>query len=274
MALLSKVSTQGDYLGCSVSTAGDVNGDGFADLVLGACYAGPKQVGTAYVLFGKNSTWSPQFDLMTLNGINGFAIEGLNTNDHLGWSVSTAGDVNGDSRADLVLGAWGASPGGRSGAGVAYLLFGQANGWTSQFNLKTLNGTNGFAIEGLKASDNLGYSVSRAGDVNGDGFADLVLAAGGRATTGTSVAYVLFGQANGWSPQFNLTTLNGANGFAIEGFNAADSLVCVSTAGDVNGDGFADLVLRTHYFPPVNAYGQVWRMCCLGRIAIGRLSLI
>ena len=74
--------------------------------------------------------WSPQFNLTTLNGSNGFAIEGLNANDYLGYSVSTAGDVNGDGKADLVLGAYTASPGGRSSAGMAYVLFGRQSGWT------------------------------------------------------------------------------------------------------------------------------------------------
>ncbi len=246
-----------DYLGWSVSTAGDVNDDGKADLVLGAWGTSPggrNQAGAAYVLFGRGSGWSAQFNLKTLNGTNGFAIEGLNAGDSLGWSVSTAGDVNGDGKADLVLGAPTAPPGRRSQAGTTYVLFGQANGWSPRFSLATLNGTNGFAVEGINTGDKLGSSVSTAGDINNDGKTDLVLGSqnaspGGRASAGT--VYVLFGRASGWSPQFNLTTLDGKNGLIVEGLNALDSLgYSVDTAGDVNGDGFADLVLGANEASP------------------------
>ena len=185
----------------------------------------------------QTSIWPASFNLTTLTGANGFAIPGIAVSGGLGTSVSTAGDLNGDGRADLVLGAWGVS----SNAGAAYVLFGQAGGWTPAFNLATLNGTNGFAIPSVAAGDFLGNSVSTAGDLNGDGKADLVLGAPG---VSSGAAYVLFGQASGWPAQFNLATLNGLNGFAVNDLAAGDYLGgSVSTAGDINHDGIADLVL-------------------------------
>lgn len=84
------------------------------------------------------------FDLGALDGTNGFKVYGLLTGSQLGFSVDTAGDINDDGLPDLVLGANKASPGGRTSAGAAYILFGQITGWPSQFVLSSLDGTNGF----------------------------------------------------------------------------------------------------------------------------------
>lgn len=239
-----------DNLGYSVSAAGDFNGDGKADIILGARQASPggrTWAGSAYVIFGKANGWGASFNLTTLNGVNGFKIEGVSASDYLGHSVSTAGDLNGDGNDDLVLGAYNATSSGFKGAGTAYVIFGKAGNWTGSFSLSSLNGINGFTIGGLAIDDHLGYSVSTAGDLNGDSKAELILGAfwadpGARSQAG--VAYVIFGQANGWTASYNLASLNGANGFRIEGLKTVDSLGCsVSTAGDLNGDNKADLVI-------------------------------
>jgi len=178
----------GDFLGFSVSTAGDINGDGKADLALGG-YGVSSNMGATYVVFGQMSGWPASFNLATLNGTNGFAVPGIAASGNLGISVNTAGDLNADGTADLVLGAFGNS----SGAGEAYVLFGQAGGWPSSFNLATLNGTNGFAIPGIAGSGNLGVSVNTAGDLDADGTADLVLGAYS-VSSNTGAAYVLLGR--------------------------------------------------------------------------------
>lgn len=182
-----------------------------------------------------------------------------NRNDYSGISVSSAGDVNGDGIADLIIGATGADPGGRTNAGASYVVFGHAGAFAASLDLASLNGTNGFAINGvngviegapnlfLNTGDNSGSSVATAGDVNGDGIDDLIIGAysadpDGQYTAGTS--YVVFGRAGGFAPSLELASLNGANGFAIYGVNAADfSGGSVSSAGDINGDGIDDLII-------------------------------
>ncbi|MEM7705284.1 MAG: choice-of-anchor D domain-containing protein [Pseudomonadota bacterium] len=226
-----------DYSGRSVSGAGDVNGDGLADLIVGAPGTG-NLVGTSYVVFGKSSGGT--VDLGSL-GSGGFAIEGAAPFDFSGGSVSGAGDVNGDGLADLIVGAYNADPGNEDRAGTSYVVFGKSSGGT--VDLASL-GSGGFAIEGAAADHFSGGSVSGAGDVNGDGLADLIVGAdgadpGGENYAGTS--YVVFGKSDGGTVALgNL----GGDGFAIEGVAADDrSGRSVSGAGDVNGDGLADLIV-------------------------------
>jgi hypothetical protein len=132
-----------DNSGESVSNAGDVNGDGFDDVIIGARNAAPdgklydsspdgEFYGTeSYVVFGKASGWSAILDLSSLDGNNGFRLDGVDANDHSGMSVSSAGDVNGDGYDDVIIGAFWADPDGKSRAGESYVVFGGQNVWTS-----------------------------------------------------------------------------------------------------------------------------------------------
>jgi hypothetical protein len=133
--------------------------------------------GSSYVVFGKSGGFAATINLSTLDGTNGFRLDGVAAFDLSGISVSSAGDVNGDGFDDLIVGAdVGADPNG-SNSGSSYVVFGKSGGFAATINLSTLDGTNGFRLDGVAANDRSGRSVSSAGDVNGDGFDDLIVGA-------------------------------------------------------------------------------------------------
>ena len=119
--------------------------------------------------------FAANLDLSTLDGRNGFKLSGVARRPER-LSVASAGDVNGDGFADLIVGA--AMPIRTAvDSGASYVVFGKAAGFAANLDLSTLDGTNGFKLSGAAAGDQCGFSVASAGDVNGDGFADLIVGA-------------------------------------------------------------------------------------------------
>jgi FG-GAP repeat len=229
-----------DRVGTSVSGAGDVNGDGRPDLLVGARQAHLSDEGAAYVVFGKSST--TPVDLGAL-GDGGFRIEGFDANGFVGSAVAGPGDVNGDGRPDLLVGAPGAHGDADSlVSGAAFVVFGKAS--STAVDLGALGADDGFKIGGVSFGDGTGGAVSGARDVNGDGLMDVLVGAdqadpGGHDLAGS--AYVVFGKTT--PTPVDLDAL-GSGGFRIDGSSALQRVgASVSDAGDVNGDGRADVVV-------------------------------
>ncbi len=237
-----------DNSGTSVSGAGDINGDGIDDLIIGATNADPNgsSSGQSYVVFGSDEGFPASLELADLDGSNGFALNGINQLDNSGTSVSGIGDINGDGIDDLIVGASGANPNGKTNAGQSYVVFGSDEGFPASLELDDLDGSNGFALNGINAFDLSGRSVSGAGDVNGDGIDDLIIGAPGSSSpiSFPGQSYVIFGSDEVFPASLELADLDGNNGFALNGIIVFDlSGRSVSGAGDVNGDGTDDLII-------------------------------
>src|SRR5215475_2924466 len=240
----------GDHSGYSVAALGDINGDGFDDVLIGSPDADVNGVssGISYVVYGNAS--GTNIDFAGFDASDGFRIIGPSEGDLAGHSVSAVGDVNGDGLVDLLIGANNATPGNLNQAGSSYLVFGSNSG--ADVDLANLTPSQGIRFDGEAASQS-GFSVAAAGDINGDGLADLIVGApdaspDGREQAGSAV--VIFGKTSGWS---NIDLANPApgDGFRIDGAAAGDQAgYSVSSAGDFNGDGFDDLIIGAPHADP------------------------
>lgn len=197
-----------NYLGNSVSSAGDVNGDGYSDVIAGA-YGYNSNTGKAYLyMYGMSGTLN--YDLVMTGETGG--------ND-FGFSVASAGDVNGDGYCDVIAGARGYS----STTGRAYIYYGGSS----------MNNTADVVFTGEAANNYFGCSVSSAGDVNGDGYADVIVGAY-QYSTYRGKAYIYFGGAS-MNNTVDVSMIGEASGNYF-GYS-------VSSAGDVNGDGYSDVII-------------------------------
>ena len=235
-----------DGVGYALSSAGDINGDGFDDIVIGAYKSDPETAGSAYVVFGTAGSPAAPVDLSALDGSNGFTLNGASAGDYFGFSVSAAGDVNGDGVDDFMIGAYRVDFGRQIDAGTTYVVFGSTSGFPVNLDPSALDGTNGFALIGKGYVNHSGFSVSDAGDVNGDGFADILIGAPNNVTG--NKAYVIYGSDAGFDASLYPDGLDGKNGFVVSDSEDGSKFgYSVSAAGDVNGDGIDDIIVGTPY---------------------------
>ncbi|MCU0799714.1 MAG: putative Ig domain-containing protein [Candidatus Thermoplasmatota archaeon] len=224
----------GDHSVESISGAGDVNGDGYDDILIGARGndEGGNNAGQTYLVFGRSTGWSMDMDLSSANA----SFIGDAGGDNAGDSVSGAGDVNGDGFDDILIGSPENDKGG-SRAGQTYLIFGKALGWCLDNNLSFSDAS--FLGATITLS---GDSVCGIGNLNGDGFDDILI--GAYQNNGGSMDYLVYGKSSGWE----LDTLLSLSDASFIGDATGDSSVnSISDAGDVNGDGIDDIIIGVRY---------------------------
>ena len=200
----------GDWFGHSVSSAGDVNGDGYDDIIVGAYGSN-----AAYIFYG-----GPSMDA-------NYDVKLVGENGRFGYSVSSAGDVNGDGYDDVIVGADYYDDGSNTAVGAAYIFYGGPS-MDSIYDVKMV---------GENTYDNFGTEVSSAGDVNNDGYDDVIVGAyryDNGSNTNDGAAYIFYGGPS----------MDSIYDVKMVGENAGDYFgLSVSSAGDVNNDGYDDVIV-------------------------------
>jgi hypothetical protein len=237
----------GNYTGSSVSLGGDVNGDGIADMLIGNPGFTTTNSGIAYLIYGSASL--TDFSIANLVQSKGVYFFRGSFSDNLGSHVAVGGDINGDGKADMVISAYN---------NLVYLIFGGAN--MANTLLGSMSPSQGIIITGA-SGDSIDPAVD-IGDINADGFADILI---GYNTQNSHAgrAYVVYGKSGVWA-SFSLTGLVPPNGIVITGptspptgswFGHAVTIGC-----DVNNDGYKDMLIGAYGFPTSTYIGEAFSL--------------
>jgi hypothetical protein len=228
-------------LACTVGSGGDVNGDGYDDFIVGARWNNEAELaaGKVYVIFG--GPWIESLGANeSLAGYAGAQFLGEDICDEAGGSVSIVQDVDGDGYDDLLVGADGNNEGGIN-AGKVYLVLGQSSGWAASLSLADAD----TSFLGEASGDYLGRTLATAGDVNGDGYGDFILGSPYNDEGGqwAGQVYLLLGRPSLWPAG---TAVDEADA-SLVGEGEYNELHMASGLGDLNGDGFDDILAGTPY---------------------------
>ena len=211
--------------GSTIAGVGDINGDGIDDVIIGSSNTNADEI----VIYGTTS-FPALFTINSINGTNGFLIDTPGSNQ-----VAGLGDVNGDGMNDFIINT-------PHFSGQAWILFGRSSNFPASISSSWLDGNKGFKTSSFPG-DRSSYKIGAAGDINHDGFKDILI--GNWDSSDPAISFCLFGKGTPFPALVDLTALDGTDGFSIDN-NGGNFLTFVGTLGDINHDGIDDFFSETN----------------------------
>ncbi|WP_165823834.1 HYR domain-containing protein [Pseudochryseolinea flava] len=224
-----KGNAANQVLGAELQFVGDINNDGLEDLAFSdelEEVGGLALGGRAYIVFGSSTPFPKEFDPKTLNGSNGFMVDPTTADERRGQSIAGPGDINGDGIDDIIVSA--------TSGELTMVIYGRSGAFPAVMKVGDINGTNGFVIQIDGTTQ-----VDALGDMNGDGINDFAIS----NPHWSERAWVIFGRSGNFPASINNTWLDGVKGFMTNPFPGSRPAYRVGAAGDINNDGYDDLLV-------------------------------
>ncbi|TFU06302.1 hypothetical protein EUV02_04700 [Polymorphobacter arshaanensis] len=222
----------------------DLNGDGRPDFIIGAASDSDKafEAGRVFIYLGAVAAGSTNQVASSLNAV---IIDGVNAGDRAGSAVGSVSDLNGDGKAEILIGAPGMENGTVVDAGAAFVIWGRSTAGGIDLNDPFTGNGQGYAIKGQTSGDEAGTTIMSISDLNGDGKADIIVGAPGNDSGGSNAGavYVVWGKSTTTGVSLG-SVAGGTGGFKILGDTGGDRIgKAIGTVADLNGDGKSEILI-------------------------------
>jgi hypothetical protein len=217
-----------------VAAAGDINGDGINDIIIGGGFndQAANDAGKTYIVFGKKTGWGKNISLANADA----SFLGETEGDYSGHRLAGVGDVNNDGIDDIIIAAHGADANSIKNRGKVYLIFGKTSGWSQNASLSIAEAS---FVGPPVMNTSIGWNVCSASDINADGYSDFLIAAQNK-----SKIYLILGKSSGWQQDMEIesaaaTIFSGETALDHAGYD-------MRGAGDINLDGKSDFIIGAY----------------------------